>query len=91
MTEYSVTQVVGFGSKKLSKAVLWDAVKAGFSLKLLKEFLVLGIPGGVMQAANSCSFDVTTVMASILGELDIGACTCSVHAVLMSQPSWLAC
>ena len=60
-----MSQVKGLG--QLRKATLWDAAKAGLSPKLLKEFLVLGIPGGIMQAANACSFDVTTVMASMLG------------------------
>lgn len=45
----------------------WQAVKAGLSPHVLSNFLVLGLPGGVMMAADACSFDVTTVMASILG------------------------
>ena len=48
-------------------ASAWVAVKAGLSAHVLSNFLVLGLPGGVMMAADACSFDVTTVMASILG------------------------
>ena len=43
------------------------AIWHGMSPAVLARFLVLGLPGGVMMAADACSFDVTTVMASILG------------------------
>ena len=53
---------------EVTLASAWSAVKAGLSPHVLSNFLVLGLPGGVMMAADACSFDVTTVMASILGE-----------------------
>ena len=40
----------------------------GVSPQVVSNFLVLGLQGGVMMAADACSFVVTTVMASILGE-----------------------
>lgn len=43
------------------------AIKHGVSPAVLAKFLVLGMPGGVMMAADAASFDVTTVMASVLG------------------------
>ena len=43
------------------------AIKQGVSPGVLARFLVLGLPGGVMMAADAASFDVTTVMASVLG------------------------
>lgn len=52
----------------VTKASVWEAVCKGVSPQVLSNFLVLGLPGGVMMAADACSFDVTTVMASILGE-----------------------
>ena len=52
----------------VSKASVWQAICNGVSPCVLSNFLVLGLPGGVMMAADACSFDVTTVMASILGE-----------------------
>ena len=53
---------------QVSKASVWEAICNGVSPHVLSNFLVLGLPGGVMMAADACSFDVTTVMASILGE-----------------------
>ena len=32
------------------------------------NFLLLGLPGGVMMALDAASFDITTVMAGFLGE-----------------------
>ena len=53
---------------EVNKASVWAAICSGVSPHVLSNFLVLGLPGGVMMAADACSFDVTTVMASILGE-----------------------
>ena len=44
------------------------AIKHGVTPSVLARFLVLGLPGGVMMAADAASFDVTTVMASVLGK-----------------------
>ena len=52
----------------VTKASVWEAVCKGVTPQVLSNFLVLGLPGGVMMAADACSFDVTTVMASILGQ-----------------------
>lgn len=52
----------------VTRASAWEAVRKGVSPQVLSTFLVLGLPGGVMMAADACSFDVTTVMASILGQ-----------------------
>lgn len=43
------------------------AIQRGVNPSVLARFLVLGLPGGVMMAADAASFDVTTVMASVLG------------------------
>ncbi len=43
------------------------AIQRGVTPSVLARFLVLGLPGGVMMAADAASFDVTTVMASVLG------------------------
>lgn len=75
----------------------WEAIKAGLSPHVLSNFLVLGLPGGVMMAADACSFDVTTVMASILGmyasppflticQSDVGFVGC--HQDLCTIPTW---
>lgn len=48
-------------------ATVGHAIKHGVSPAVLARFLVLGMPGGVMMAADAASFDVTTVMASVLG------------------------
>ena len=50
-------------------ASVGHAIKQGVSPAVLARFLVLGMPGGVMMAADAASFDVTTVMASVLGAL----------------------
>ncbi|KAL3156932.1 hypothetical protein ABBQ38_001194 [Trebouxia sp. C0009 RCD-2024] len=55
------------------------AIKHGVSPAVLAKFLVLGMPGGVMMAADAASFDVTTVMASVLGEAQVDA-----HALLLT-------
>ena len=52
---------------KVSSASVMAAIWHGVSPAVLARFLVLGLPGGVMMAADACSFDVTTVMASVLG------------------------
>ena len=68
---------------EVNKASVWAAICSGVSPHVLSNFLVLGLPGGVMMAADACSFDVTTVMASILGEqcsllsLVLAYCLCS--------------
>ena len=56
----------------VTKASVWEAICKGVSPQVLSNFLVLGLPGGVMMAADACSFDVTTVMASILGKPAVG-------------------
>ena len=43
------------------------AVRHGVSPKVMTRFLALGLPGGVMMGVDAASFDVTTVMASVLG------------------------
>lgn len=45
------------------------AVRHGLSPKVMTRFLALGLPGGVMMGVDAASFDVTTVMASVLGTL----------------------
>ena len=56
---------------EVNKSSVWAAICSGVSPHVLSNFLVLGLPGGVMMAADACSFDVTTVMASILGEFQL--------------------
>lgn len=51
----------------MTAASVGKAIKQGVSPAVLAKFLVLGMPGGVMMAADAASFDVTTVMASVLG------------------------
>ncbi len=50
------------------------AIQRGVTPSVLARFLVLGLPGGVMMAADAASFDVTTVMASVLGNTYISGC-----------------
>ena len=45
------------------------AMKHGLTPKVLARFLTLGLPGGIMMGVDAASFDVTTVMASVLGKL----------------------
>lgn len=52
---------------EVTVASVGHAIKRGVSPAVLARFLVLGMPGGVMMAADAASFDVTTVMASVLG------------------------
>ena len=52
---------------EVTVATVGHAIKHGVSPAVLARFLVLGMPGGVMMAADAASFDVTTVMASMLG------------------------
>jgi len=56
------------------------AIQRGVTPSVLARFLVLGLPGGVMMAADAASFDVTTVMASVLGNmpLDVKCMACNV-------------
>ena len=57
------------------------AVRHGVSPKVLARFLALGLPGGVMMGVDAASFDVTTVMASILGQSCLScACRMTWHA-----------
>ncbi len=42
-------------------------LKAGLSLKTQWAFMQLGIPGGLMMAAEASSYDVTTALAGLLG------------------------
>ena len=53
---------------KVTVSTVMSAIKHGVTPSVLARFLVLGLPGGVMMAADAASFDVTTVMASVLGE-----------------------
>ena len=53
---------------KVTAATVMHAIKHGVTPSMLARFLVLGLPGGVMMAADAASFDVTTVMASVLGK-----------------------
>ncbi|DBA94578.1 hypothetical protein WJX77_010461 [Trebouxia sp. C0004] len=64
---------------EVNKASVWAAICSGVSPHVLSNFLVLGLPGGVMMAADACSFDVTTVMASILGQAQVDA-----HSILLT-------
>lgn len=51
-----------------SKQPTYSALlKAGLSPETQWSFLKLGLPGGLMMAADSSSFDVTTAMAGSLG------------------------
>ena len=64
--------VVGLLQKKDPKsevtyASAMAAVRHGVSPKVMTRFLALGLPGGVMMGVDAASFDVTTVMASVLG------------------------
>lgn len=43
-------------------------LKAGLSPSTQWAFLQLGLPGGLMMAADASSFDVTTAMAGALGK-----------------------
>lgn len=69
---------------EVTRASVWNAVCSGVSPHVLSNFLVLGLPGGVMMAADACSFDVTTVMASILGTTACiylpAQCVCLCHS-----------
>ena len=42
-------------------------LKAGLSLETQWAFMQLGIPGGLMMAAEASSYDVTTALAGLLG------------------------
>ncbi|DBB14879.1 TPA: hypothetical protein ACH3X3_004480 [Trebouxia sp. C0006] len=55
------------------------AVRHGVSPKVMTRFLALGLPGGVMMGVDAASFDVTTVMASVLGEAQVDA-----HSILLT-------
>lgn len=67
MSVSTVLQEVIVTKPKVTTASVAAAIWHGIAPKTLTRFLVLGLPGGVMMAADACSFDVTTVMASILG------------------------
>ena len=67
-----VLTVMGLLQKKDPKsevtyASAMAAVRHGVSPKVMTRFLALGLPGGVMMGVDAASFDVTTVMASVLG------------------------
>lgn len=49
------------------EATLWTAMSDAVSWETLVEFLKLGIPGGLMMAAEGNSYDITTTLAGILG------------------------
>ena len=42
-------------------------LRAGLSLETQWAFMQLGIPGGLMMAAEASSYDVTTALAGLLG------------------------
>lgn len=54
-------------SPPFSMVTLGCVVKDGLSLRTQWEFLKLGMPGGMMMAAEASSFDITTAMAGLLG------------------------
>lgn len=47
----------------------------GFAWKRIGIFLKLGLPGGLMMAADASAFDITTAMAGFLGTVEVGAHT----------------
>ncbi|DBA68437.1 TPA: hypothetical protein ACH3X2_013734 [Trebouxia sp. C0005] len=79
----------GQTKSQVTRATVMHAIQRGVNPSVLARFLVLGLPGGVMMAADAASFDVTTVMASVLGESKVDAhallLTCCV-AIYMSFP-----
>lgn len=54
---------------------LSSLLKAGLSPSTQWAFLQLGLPGGLMMAADASSFDVTTAMAGALGTVELDAHT----------------
>ena len=54
-----------------SLVTLTAVVKDGFSWKTQWDFLQLGMPGGLMMAAEASSFDITTALAGLLGRFCI--------------------
>lgn len=50
-------------------ASLSSSFKAGFAPATVRQFWTLGLPGGLMMAADASSFDVTTAFAGALGVL----------------------
>ncbi|DBB06228.1 TPA: hypothetical protein ACH3X3_009771 [Trebouxia sp. C0006] len=79
----------GQAKPQVTRSTVMHAIQRGVTPSVLARFLVLGLPGGVMMAADAASFDVTTVMASVLGESQVDAhallLTCCV-AIYMSFP-----
>ncbi|DBA92170.1 hypothetical protein WJX77_011744 [Trebouxia sp. C0004] len=79
----------GQAKPQVTRSTVMHAIRHGVTPSVLARFLVLGLPGGVMMAADAASFDVTTVMASVLGESQVDAhallLTCCV-AIYMSFP-----
>ena len=49
----------------------WAAIKAGLAPHYLLRFASIGLPGGILMAADAASFDITTAMAGFLGELEL--------------------
>ena len=49
----------------------WAAIRAGLAPHYLLRFASIGLPGGVLMAADAASFDITTAMAGFLGELEL--------------------
>ena len=43
------------------------AIRAGLAPLYLMRFASIGLPGGVLMAADAASFDITTAMAGFLG------------------------
>ena len=73
-----------------SQVTFASAVKAarhGVTPRVLARFLALGLPGGVMMGVDAASFDVTTIMASVLGKSANHTLTIAmVNQVIAKQP-----
>lgn len=70
------------GASVKKGATLTSSMKAGFTFATVRQFWTLGLPGGLMMAADASSFDVTTAFAGALGEalsckhVDLPQCVC---------------
>ncbi|KAK9809481.1 hypothetical protein WJX73_002316 [Symbiochloris irregularis] len=62
-------------SPPFSMVTLGCVIRDGLSFKTQWEFLKLGMPGGLMMAAEASSFDITTAMAGLLGTVEVDAHT----------------
>lgn len=59
------------GADKTAPSV-GTSIRAGFTFATVRQFWTLGLPGGLMMAADASSFDVTTAFAGALGECCLG-------------------